>query len=249
MALADITACFCFPWLSCDITGAFGFMAQDLYFISMSHVFGSNTSASSWDPFRRAIKNLIPIYFARDNLIVKHKKYIDMLKWQDETGMPDPVPAKLCKINCSVLDTLGNLIPPTAEIYVNDIMQAAVTKWIIKSLAATIEAIFTVCGVPDMDIRQCRLSLEKWLELILGWRQTILGLVIDSNRLTVGICNDYLKQVRKLLKCKWHPNRKFFRVSKLQKLIGKLGQIGEGAPWIYKLMLHLYTSLAFFPKE
>jgi hypothetical protein len=250
VALADITACFRFPRLCCDITGAFGFMAQDWYFISTSHVFGSNTSASSWEPLRRAIKNLIPIFFERDDLIIKHKKYIDMLKWHDEAGLRDPTPAKSCYINRGVLDSFGNLIPPTAEIYVDDIMQAAVSRgWIIKSLAATIEAIFTVCGVPDIDVRQCPLSLEKWLELILGWRQTVLGLIVDSHKLTVGISDEYLKQVRELLKIKWHPKRKFFRVSELQKLIGKLGRIGEGAPWIYKLMSHLYTSLAFSLKS
>jgi hypothetical protein len=31
----------------------------------------------------------------------------------------------------------------------------------------------------------------------------------------------------------------------MQKLIGKLAHLGEGAPWIFKLMSHLYTSLAF----
>ena len=47
LALADITACFRFPRLSADVTGAFGFLAEFLYFISTSHVFGSNTLASS----------------------------------------------------------------------------------------------------------------------------------------------------------------------------------------------------------
>ena len=93
-------------------------------------------------------------------------------------------------------------------------MQAAVTKhWIIKSLAATIEAIFTVCGIPDINVRQCPLSLKKQLKLILGWRQTILGLVVDSNRLTVGSSDEYLKQVciiemqvapkQKILQSRW----------------------------------------------
>ena len=210
LVLLDITACFHFPRLSCDITGAFGFMAQNRYFLSTIHVFGSNTSDSSWEPLRCAIKNLIPIYFARNNLVEKHKAYIDMLKWQDENGMPDPVPAKRCNINRGVLDASGSLIPPKAEIYVDNIMQAAVTRqWMIKSLAATIKAIFTVCGVPDTDVRQWPLSLEKWLELILGWRQIVLGLVVDTNRLTVGICNDCLKQVHELLKCKWHAIRNF----------------------------------------
>jgi hypothetical protein len=50
MALADITACFRFPRILADITGAFGFVADDLFFLMTSHVFGSNISASSWEP-------------------------------------------------------------------------------------------------------------------------------------------------------------------------------------------------------
>ncbi len=134
LAIADITACFRLPWLSCDITGAFGFVAQDWYFLSTSHTFGSKTSASSWKPLRRAIKNLIPIYFERNDLVIKHKKYIGMLKWQNDTGMLDLVQAKTREINCGILDALGNLIPTTAEIYVDDIMQTSVTReWIMSS--------------------------------------------------------------------------------------------------------------------
>ena len=52
LALGDVTACFCFPRMLADFTGAFGFIAKGLYFISTSHVFGSNTSASSWEAFQ-----------------------------------------------------------------------------------------------------------------------------------------------------------------------------------------------------
>jgi hypothetical protein len=52
LALADITACFCFPRLSANVAGAFGFLAEGHYFAPTSHVFGSNTSASSWEAFR-----------------------------------------------------------------------------------------------------------------------------------------------------------------------------------------------------
>jgi hypothetical protein len=61
LVLADITACFCFPKISADVTGAFGFLAEGLYFLSTGHVFGSNTSASSWEALRRAIQNMIPV--------------------------------------------------------------------------------------------------------------------------------------------------------------------------------------------
>jgi hypothetical protein len=47
LALANITACFRFPRISANVTGAFEYVAEGLYFVSMSHVFGSNTSASS----------------------------------------------------------------------------------------------------------------------------------------------------------------------------------------------------------
>ncbi len=51
LALANITACFCFPRISADVAGAFGFLAEAFYFASTSHVFDSNASASSWDAF------------------------------------------------------------------------------------------------------------------------------------------------------------------------------------------------------
>jgi hypothetical protein len=40
LALADITACFCFPRISADVAGAIGFIAESKYFVSTSHVFG-----------------------------------------------------------------------------------------------------------------------------------------------------------------------------------------------------------------
>ncbi len=43
LALANITACFCFPRISADVAGAFSFLAKAFYFVSTSHVFDSNT--------------------------------------------------------------------------------------------------------------------------------------------------------------------------------------------------------------
>jgi hypothetical protein len=83
LSLADITACFCFPRVHADLTGAFGFMAKHLYFLATSMVFGLNASASSWEPLRRAIQALIPIFLMRDDLITKHKALLDMLLWID----------------------------------------------------------------------------------------------------------------------------------------------------------------------
>jgi hypothetical protein len=88
------------------------------------------------------------------------------------------------------------------------------------------------------------LSLEKWDKPSVGPSQIILSLVINTNKISVGITNEYLQQVRELLS-KWYPDQQLFKVQDMQKLIGKLACLGEGVPWIFKLMLHLYMSLAF----
>ena len=90
---------------------------------------------------------------------------------------------------------------------------------------------------------------RKRLELILGWRQIVLGLVVDTNRLTVRICNNYLKQVRKLLKCKWHSNRKFLWVSKLQKAHRQNRTNWWGCPMDLQADVTLVHLLGLFPKK
>ena len=40
-----------------------------------------------------------------------------------------------------------------------------------------------------------------------------------------------------------------FKVRDIQKRVGKIARLGEGAPWIYKIMSHVYTSLAFALKQ
>ena len=96
----------------------------------------------------------------------------------------------------------------------------------IRLFAATIEAIFLICGTPDVAVRQCPLSLEKCFVLIVGPRQIVLGL--DTNTMTVGITDEYIGQVQELLKL-WDPDRRFFKVNGMQKLVGKLASLGEGA--------------------
>jgi hypothetical protein len=68
LALADVTACFCFPRMHAYLTGAFCFMVDNLFFLATSMVFGTNASASNWEPFRRAFQALISVLFDKDQL-------------------------------------------------------------------------------------------------------------------------------------------------------------------------------------
>jgi hypothetical protein len=130
-------------------------------------VFGSNTSASSWEPIRRAIEALIIKYSTRSDLIKRHKDILDILIWKDDnTWTRDLVQAVECPLNPRIPDLDGNL---EAYIYVDDIMASAVNKHnILRLLAAIIKATFTVCDRPNIKLCQCSLSLEKWEELVLA---------------------------------------------------------------------------------
>jgi hypothetical protein len=80
LALANITTCFCFPSILADVAGAFGLIAEEKYFVSTSHVFGSNTSANFWEAFRRAIPSMIPALSQRtSDLVNKHKNHLNNL--------------------------------------------------------------------------------------------------------------------------------------------------------------------------
>jgi hypothetical protein len=189
---------------------------------------------------------MILVYSRRNDLVEKHQVLLDMLKWDSSPVLQEVlIKAYPCKVNQGML--IGSKL--TANIYVDDILSAAAFKEdMIRLLTGIIEAIFTVCGKPNMAVRQCPLSIEKWHELIVGPKHIVLGLVVDMSKMTVGITDEYLDQVRFLLS-QCDRNRRFFKVHDMQKLLGKLARLGEGAPWIFKLMSHLYTSLAFSLKS
>ncbi len=139
---------------------------------------------------------------------------------------------------------LGEMQPLTANIYVNDILGTlAFKEYVIRLLAAIIEAIFVVCGRPDVAVRQCPLSLKKWNKLTVRTRQIVLGLVVDTIKMTVGIMPEYLQQVRDLLS-NWDSNKRLFKVGNMQKLVGKLARLGKGTPFLFLILclisIHLW---------
>ena len=67
------------------------------------------------------------------------------------------------------------------------------------ALAALIEAIFVVMGEPDTAIQQCPLAQDKWVEIVAGPIQNMLGLNLDTNRLTVAIPSSYVGDVRDII--------------------------------------------------
>ncbi len=190
LAMADVKACFCFPRIHADLTGAFGFLAGRYFNLATAMVFGSTSSASSWEPFWHAIQALSVIYAHCCDLIKKHRKFLNMISWATLDPAPDLARAMPCSINTGVLDDQGNKVPLPARIHVDNALTLATSKENMgQVLAALIKAIFAVMGAPDTSVCQCSLAMDKWEKLHIAptQTQTMLGLVINTNRMTVSV--------------------------------------------------------------
>ena len=121
LAFLDISSCFRFPRIFADLVGAFGFVIGPWFFAPNAMVFGSVTSASSWEPFRRAIMGIALAGFFTACLVKKHKALLAMVRWA-----PPPPPdtrfiqAQECSRNRSIVNRDGSTEPTPHHIYVDD---------------------------------------------------------------------------------------------------------------------------------
>jgi hypothetical protein len=135
---------------------------------------------------------------------VKNKKYVDMIGWADLNPNTPITSAVACKINISVVSANGVDKKLLARIYVDGTLLLGHSKLqILMKLATLIEAIFVIMGKPDTTMRQCPLSMDKWEELIVRPVQTMLGQLINTYKLTVGIPDTYVHKVLLLLNNTW----------------------------------------------
>ena len=245
LAFIDISSCFRWPRISPDLVGAFGFVVGSIYFAANAMVFGSVVSASTWEPFRRAIAALATALYHTQGLIRKHWSLLELIKWDRP---PDAgttfVRATPCSLHLGVYNTDGTRKPTPHLIYVDDNLLADVKSGMLRTLAAAAEAIYTVLGFPALGIRQCAIALDKWKELFVSHRLVLLGLEFDTRQMTVGIPDEYRREVCGLLNTHWHSGRRSFTINEIETLIGKLGRIGQAFRPIYHLMGSMYKSVA-----
>jgi hypothetical protein len=243
LAMADVKACFRFPCIHADLTGAFGFLARGYFNLATAMVFGYTASASNWEPLQHAIQALSVIYAHCRNLIKKHRKFLNMISWAPLDPAPYLARAIPCSINSGVLDDQGNRVPLPARIYVDNALTLAIFKKNMEQvLAALIEAIFVVMGVPDTSVCQCSLAMDKCKKMHIAPIQTMLGLLIDTNRMIVSIPNDYIQGVCLLNESTWHTHCQQLTVKEAQ---GILGHLAKGANKVFHLLAHLYASIAY----
>ena len=86
--------------------------------------------------------------------------------------------------------------------------------------------------------------MNKWRGLVVGHQAILLGLVFNTRTMTVGTTDEYRAEILQMLKDNW-VGATHFTISNLVKLSGKLARLGEGAPWVFHLMTHIFASVAY----
>ena len=74
-------------------------------------------------------------------------------------------------------------------------------------LAATLHAIFVVMGEEDDPLQNINLVMDIWIGMCISHEAVQLGLVFNTQRLTVGITPEYIAEVFQLLMSTWHDDR------------------------------------------
>jgi hypothetical protein len=148
-------------------------------------------------------------------------------------------------MNSGILENQGNRVPLPARIYVDDALMLAISKENMQQvLAALIEVIFVVMDIPDTSVCHCSLAMDKWGKLNVAPIQTMLGLLINNNRMIVSIPHNYIQSVCLLIESTWHTHHQQFTVKEAQELTGKSGHLSKGANWVFHLLTHLYAFIA-----
>jgi hypothetical protein len=80
---------------------------------------------------------------------------------------------------------------------------------------------------PNTALRRFPLAMDKWLSLVVSPRQTMLGLIVNTNTMTVGIPRSYHSECLDLLNNTWHAKRRQFTIKQAQQMVRKLARLAE----------------------
>jgi hypothetical protein len=243
----DVKSCFRQMKHHPDVMGAFSYLIADLLFLSCGLTFGADFSPPTWEVPRRMAEQLATNLFSTEGLVEKHRKHLDKLKWSKKLGQPaELTPAHASSVHKGVLDEEGKPSNTPHQLFVDDDVYADVfnVERVEQTIASGIEAIFMLLGESDLLKRQDPISWEKLEEMIIHFKNKILGLLINTRKMTVEPPPEYVAAVVKLLSNTWHPGRVTFYLKEIETLAGQLQHIANTAKWLKHLMSHVYTSVA-----
>ena len=245
----NIKLCFKQMELHPNIAPAFSIIVADFLYLQSALPFGTDFSPQNWEPVRRLVEILAEKLFDDKSLPDKHRKYLDQLKWEPTLGKATRAftPAKPCTQRVGVLDSSGTPRPTPQRLFVDDSVYAEVYEEdrvrIEQTIAAGIEAIFVLLGYSDLSKRQDPVSFDKMVQTMVSHFNKVLGCVIDTRQLDVGVPSSYITSTISALR-PFHTKRKEFAVKEFEILTGMLIHISGTTPWLKFMLSHVYASVA-----
>ena len=209
---------------------------------------GADFSPATWEVCRQMVEQLATALFADKSLVEKHKKYLDKLQWGKKLGKSTKfVQAHASEVYKGVLTKDGTPENTPHHLFVDDDVYAEILERarILQAIAAGIEAVFIILGDSALDCRQDPIAWDKLFEMVINYTNKILGLIVDTRKMTVSTPPEFVNKVVTLLHTTWHPHRKSFEVKEAETLTGMLVHISNTAPWLKHLLSQLYTSVAY----
>jgi len=189
----DVKSCFKQIKLHPDIIPAFSIIIADFLYLQSALPFGTDFSPQNWEPVRRLIEVLADWLFAYKSLIAKHCKYVDKLHWDQSLGKckQEFVTATSCSQHTGVLDTSGKPLPTPQKLLVEDSVYAEIYEddkiRIEQIVAAGIESIFILLGVSNLSKHHDPISFDKIEAMMLSHLNKILGKLLHTRCLDVGV--------------------------------------------------------------
>ncbi len=84
-----------------------------------------------------------------------------------------------------------------------------------------------VMGATMLRLRQSMIAINKWIKLLVAHQLIFLGFIWNTQGMTVGIPDDYLREGLDLLTTTWRDGRCSFTIKEIEDFLGKLGRIAQ----------------------
>jgi hypothetical protein len=179
---------------------AFSFIILQQVFLSCGLPFGTDFSPANWEVLRKILEALAKVLFNDNSLCTKHTHYINQMQFNQALGKGKPhtfAPAVQDELNPGILIVEG--YPPNTPhaYYVDDGIYVYIydENRIQQAITASIKAIFLLLGDSDLHHRQDPVSFNKMLELLVSYQNKILGEIINTQELTVGMPREFIAEV------------------------------------------------------
>ena len=203
------------------------------FVVNTGATFGDNTSPSNFDPLAAGRRQLAwYLWSSGEDFVPRISQYlpapIELAPRPTDAEAAEFAAADLDELNPGVINPDGSRKPPPYHMHVDDNMYADVEGHLPRTICASLYSLFCILGLPTNPLVPSPLSNEKF-ESKYNHQRKLVGRKFDSRKLTVGILDYKIDQLRELLQ-DWLAKSRF-ELLELAQLLGILENHTRYARW------------------